>query len=146
MHYETLFTLATYGVLPGWLLLLILPDWRGTRIVVHAMLLPALLAVLYVWLVIRYFGQAEGGFGSLADVALLFQHPYVLLAGWVHYLCFDLVVGTWISENARSRGISRWISAPCLVFTLFLGPSGLLMYLIARTVHARGRNILHQEF
>lgn len=144
MHYETLFTIVTYGVVPGWLLLLIVPDWRYTRIVVHTMLLPGLLALVYVYLVLRYFGEAEGGFGSLTDVALLFQHPYVLLAGWVHYLCFDLLAGIWIHENARKRGISRWIVVPCQVFTFFLGPSGLMMYLIARSVH--GRNILNQEF
>lgn len=71
---------------------------------------------------------AAGGFGSLADVAVLFGNPWALLAGWVHYLCFDLAVGTWEARDARHRGVPHAVLVPCLLATFLLGPLGLLLY------------------
>ena len=59
-----------------------------------------------------HFQGAEGGFGSLADVATLFGKPELLLAGWIHYLAFDLFIGAWEvrdaqrNEHPASRGHS----------------------------------------
>jgi hypothetical protein len=51
-----------------------------------------------------------------------------LLAGWVHYLAFDLFIGTWIAVEADRRGIHRLLQAPILVATFLFGPLGLLFY------------------
>ena len=32
-------------------------------------------------------------------------NPWLLLAGWIHYLAFDLLVGSWEARDARERGI-----------------------------------------
>lgn len=82
-------------------------------------------------------GEARGGFGSLREVALLFEHDWMLLAGWVHYLAFDLFVGSWQVRDARRLGIPHAAVLPCLVLTLFLGPVGWLLYLGVRTAVAR---------
>jgi hypothetical protein len=58
-------------------------------------------------------------------------------AGWVHYLAFDLFVGTWETRDAVARGISRWIVAPCLLLTFLFGPIGWLAYHVARSTHGR---------
>ena len=50
--------------------------------------------------------RAEGGFSSLAAVSTLFADPWVLLAGWTHYLAFDLFIGGWEVRDARQRGVS----------------------------------------
>jgi len=65
-------------------------------------------------------------------VSRLFSDPWVLLAGWVHYLAFDLVVGARVARDAVERGVSRWLVVPCLVLTLMFGPAGFLAYSIAR--------------
>ena len=56
----------------------------------------------------------------------------VLLAGWVHYLAFDLLVGAWIVRTARAEGIPHWAVMPCLILTFLFGPAGLLAFAILR--------------
>jgi hypothetical protein len=73
-----------------------------------------------------------GGFGSLAQVAVLFGSPYALLAGWIHYLAFDLFTGAWEARDAARLGLSQWLVLPCLVLTFLVGPLGLALYLLLK--------------
>lgn len=135
-----LFLIATYGVLPAWILILLAPGWTWTHRIVHSVLPPLLLGGLYIWLVsIGAFTDvpSEAGFGSLAGVMAMFQSPSAVLAGWVHYLVFDLFVGAWIARDAMRRNIGRIWVAPCLLGTLMLGPAGLLLYLLLRALLGR---------
>ncbi len=132
MSPETLFSICGTAVLPGWLLLIVAPRWNWTKLLINSCLLPLLLAVVYLFLIVTHFGQTEGGFGSLADVSKLFQNPHVLLAGWIHYLAFDLFVGGWEVRDAERLGINHLLVVPCLILTFLLGPIGLLLYFILR--------------
>ena len=75
---------------------------------------------------------AGGGFGTLASVKTLFGVDGLLLAGWIHYLAFDLFVGGWIVRDSQDHEISHVLVVPCLFFTLMTGPFGLLIYLGVR--------------
>ncbi|MEP5763813.1 MAG: ABA4-like family protein [Halieaceae bacterium] len=133
MNPETIFLICNYGVLPFWLLLALLPRHPLTQYLVHAIWLPCLLAGFYIWALFSGPPTPEGaGFGSLQALQLLFQSPTALLAGWVHYIAFDLFVGAWQVRDARRRGINHWLVVPCLFFTMMLGPVGLLMYCLLR--------------
>lgn len=132
MSPETIFSVCSTLVLPGWLLLIFLPRWKWTARFIAACLLPLVLALVYVWLVVTNFGGSEGGFGSLAEVALLFRNPRNLLAGWIHYLAFDLFVGSWEVRDAQRHGIRHLFVIPCLVLTFLFGPAGLLLYFLLR--------------
>ena len=57
---------------------------------IAGLLIPALLAIAYIGLVLAFWSSAKGGFDSLDNVAALFQTRELLLAGWIHYLAFDL--------------------------------------------------------
>lgn len=132
---DALFALANPVALLGWALLVLAPRWRFTRLLVLSGALPLLLAVAYALLICgHYLGShgSEGGFSSLADVALLFRNPWALLAGWVHYLCFDLSIGIWESLDARRRGVPHLLLVPCLLLTFLFGPVGLLLYAVVR--------------
>jgi hypothetical protein len=133
MNPEIVFLVCNNGVLPAWLLLAVLPHHRVTQLVVHAVWIPALLALFYGWALFAGPPPAEGaGFGSLAALMLLFQSPMALLGGWIHYLAFDLFVGAWIVRDAREQGINHWLTVPCLLATLMAGPLGLLLYALLR--------------
>jgi hypothetical protein len=86
--------------------------------------LPAFFAALYIGIVITTFFGAEGSFATLDGAATLFSNPWLLLAGWLHYLAFDLVIGTWEARDARERGIPHLLLVPCLLLTLMFGPAG----------------------
>jgi len=134
---ESLFSLASTLLLPGWLLLLVAPRWRHAARLVCPVLIPALLSVLYAALIVARWAGAEGGFSSLEDVRRLFADPYLLLAGWVHYLAFDLFVGAWEVRDAQRLGIPHLLVVPCLVLTFLFGPAGLLVHLAIRGARTR---------
>ncbi|WP_400190193.1 ABA4-like family protein [Hymenobacter sp. B81] len=128
---DLLFSLANAAVLPAWLLLLVAPRWRFTRLLVRSGAWPLLLAAGYAaLLLVHYLGPhgAEGGFGSLQQVAALFRNPWALTAGWLHYLCFDLLVGIWEVRDAERRGLPHLLLIPALLLTFLVGPIGLLLY------------------
>jgi hypothetical protein len=104
---------------------------------------PAVLATVYTAVVVTTWAGSDGGFSSLADVAALFSNPWILLAGWTHYLAFDLLVGNWEVHDARRRGIPYALVVPCLVLTFLFGPAGWLLYGIVRT--ARGAETVAQH-
>jgi hypothetical protein len=131
---DSLFDLATRAALPGWLLLVFLPRWRWSARLVCSVLIPALLGSVYLVLIVRSFGSGEGGFGSLAEVRALFENPWALLAGWIHYLAFDLFIGAWEVRDAQRVGLHHLLVVPCLGLTLMFGPVGLLLYFVLRGV------------
>jgi hypothetical protein len=134
---EQLFSLCGALVLPGWLLLVFLPRWKWTARLVCPVLIPLPLALVYLWLVATTLGRTPGDFNSLAGVAQLFQNPRALLAGWIHYLAFDLFVGSWEVRDARRVGLHHLLVVPCLLLTFLLGPVGLLLYFALRAALRR---------
>ena len=137
---DALFSLANPVALLGWALLVLAPRWRGTRALVLSGALPLGLAVAYAALLAaHYLGPhgGAGGFGSLAQVAALFRDPWALLAGWVHYLCFDLFTGVWEARDAQRRGLPHALLVPALALTFLFGPAGLLLYFGLRGLWAR---------
>ncbi len=138
-----LFTIVNTLVMPFWLLLLVAPGWIWTQRLVHSGLIPILLGSVYVVGVLAAPPGPEGAsMGSLDGVMLLFSTPEWVLVGWVHYLVFDLFVGAWIARDALRRGIHKLAVAPCLFFTLMLGPAGLLSYILLRAVLKRTATLL----
>jgi len=137
MNPATLFGLCNQLILPAWLLLVVAPGWKWTARLITAVVVPALLGIVYIALVTSQIGNISGGFGSLADVARLFENPSMLLAGWVHYLAFDLFVGSWEVRDARRLGIPHWLVIPCLALTFLLGPAGFVLYIVIRAALRR---------
>lgn len=131
MTAEQLFSILNLTTLAAWLPLVFLPRVRWSATVLPVVV-PSLLAVVYVAIVAATFAQSEGGFSSLADVAALFENPWMLLAGWIHYLAFDLFIGGWEVRDAQRRGIRHLLVVPALALTFLFGPAGLLLYLVIR--------------
>lgn len=136
MSLEQLFSLASLIAVIGWLLLAILPKQPVAQLIA-GIVLPLILSAGYLILIALHFGGSEGGFGSLADVATLFQKRELLLAGWIHYLAFDLFIGAWEVRDAQRHQIPHLVVLPCLVMTFMLGPIGLLFYFSIRTAKIR---------
>jgi len=131
------FSIVNPIALLSWLLLIVLPRRRWAIDIVAGFAVPALLAIVYIAIIAANFFGSAGGFSSLPDVAVLFSNPWLLLAGWVHYLAFDLLVGTWEARDARERGVSHLLLVPCLVLTFLFGPAGWLLYQLVRTQSVR---------
>jgi hypothetical protein len=140
MELEQIFSMASLLAMAGWLLLIILPKNQIAQLLA-GLVLPLVLSGGYLLLIAQYFQGAEGGFGSLADVRALFAKDEVLLAGWIHYLAFDLFIGAWESRDAQRNGLPHLVVIPCLIMTFMLGPIGLLFYFAIRTAKTKALKV-----
>ncbi len=129
---DTWFSLADTLAMAGWLALVVFPRSPLVTDRLVGLGVPAALGVLYAGLILAFWAGSPGGFGSLDEVAALFSVRGLLLAGWVHYLAFDLFVGAWEVRTARAEGIPHLLVVPCLLMTFLFGPVGLLMFLALR--------------
>lgn len=127
------FSLVNSLALLTWLGLIVRP--RHPRVLQWAgLIVPIVFALIYVAIVAMRFGRTEGDFNSLAGVAALFRDPWILLAGWIHYLAFDLLTGVWEARDAVTRNVPHWLLALCLLLTFMFGPAGWLLYLAVRSI------------
>lgn len=136
------FQIAGLVAITGWAALvagLFLPGLRERATAVARFVIPSLLAAAYVVLLAQGWGKtAGGGFGSIEQVRLLFSVDAALAAGWLHYLAFDLFIGSWIVTDGLEKGVGRWLLIPCLALTFLFGPAGLLLYLATRLATRKG--------
>lgn len=141
MPLEQIFSAAGAVAMAGWLGLVLAPRWTVTRDWFAPVVVPLLIAVVYVWLMLTFSDRtpAGGGFDSLSGVSALFSVQELLLAGWIHYLAFDLFVGAWEVKDAQAQEIPHLLVIPCLFFTLMAGPGGLLLYWVIRICHGLWR-------
>ncbi len=138
VSYETAFSMAGNAALIGWVILIFLPRRYDLLFAVPQFIIPFGLSLLYAGLILpTIFTVDGGGFGSLAEVRVLFGNDATLFAGWVHYLAFDLFIGAWIARRADAIGLSRLIQAPILAATLMFGPFGLALFLGIRVFYRR---------
>ena len=128
------FSIANLMAMPMWILMIVLPKWKITRFLIDFKIIPLLLSLLYVIYIILAM-RISGGmdFGNLSSVMTLFTEENAVLAGWVHYLAFDLLVGMWMLDQNRNLGIHPLLMAPCLFGTFMLGPVGFLLFMVLRT-------------
>jgi hypothetical protein len=137
VNFETFFSIAGIIAMAGWLCLLfspLIPKWSDR---IAGTILPAVLSLGYVMLLIMPSSGSAGGFGTLADVMELFSFQQAALAGWVHFLAFDLIVGAWACRTARAEGVSFWLVALCLPVIVLFGPAGLLAFQAIRSLRFR---------
>ena len=140
VSFEDAFSYAGMAAMLGWLILLFLPRRFDLLFAVPQFIIPFGLALLYSALILPSIYTVEGGgFGSLAQVKTLLSDDASLLAGWVHYLAFDLFIGAWIARRADEIGLSRIIQTPILLATFMFGPIGLALFLGLRSFHNRTR-------
>ncbi len=129
MKTEQVFKIANIAVLPAWLLMLLAPKAAITAQIINSQVFSFGLALLYVFYLALSWGKVKANFTTLNGIGKMFTNKEALLAGWIHYLIFDLFVGAWEWRDVLQNGYPHWVLILCLPFTLMLGPFGLLLYL-----------------
>lgn len=136
---ENIFNSINLIVLLGWIPLFIFPYSRFTRKLVNGLYLPFFLCVFYLYFLSQTEGLFSADFSSIAGILDLFKSSTEesAAAGWIHYLAFDYFVGCWMVNHSIKKGIPYIIFIIPLIFTLFAGPFGLLLFLILRLFYKR---------
>jgi hypothetical protein len=126
---ELMFSLSGTVALVGWISLAagILLRNALLRDTMAGLAIPLALSAAYAVLILVFWWTAEGGFDSLANVQKLFTSPWVALAGWIHYLAFDLAIGALLARKIMAAGLSRLFLIPILPLAFLFGPIGFLL-------------------
>jgi hypothetical protein len=130
MNQAQVFSIVSTIAALHWVLLIVVPKWKVTQWLANRAAVPLLLSVVYCIYIAGFFNIHGGGFGSIQEVRTLFGNDNLLLAGWVHYLAFDLLIGFSIIKSAQANAIPHWLVIPCLALTFMFGPCGYLLYQI----------------
>lgn len=138
---DNFFEIVNTIILPAWLMLMFAPKWRWTKKIVLSGYYPLAFAVIYLFIILLNFQLSNFNFSSLQSVKQIFTDDFFLLAGWVHYLAFDLLIGSWIVKDASKYHIKSITLLPILGFTFYLGPIGYLTYRVYRAL----RQAYHQQ-
>lgn len=124
---DVLFSHVGTAAMLGWVLLILGPRRFAWFNAIPLWIIPVGLSAVYAALIFSRFSGMGGGFDSLENVAILMSDRWALLAGWVHFLAFDLFVGAVMAARMDRAGVGRLVQAPILGATFMLGPIGFLI-------------------
>ncbi|MBA1338274.1 MAG: protein of unknown function (DUF4281) [Pelagibacterales bacterium] len=137
LTYENIYLIANWGVLPFWLMLIAAPNNSTTKVLVHGIVAPLLLAVAYIFVAYNIYleGNIFDGFDlyfGLNDLYSVYSEESFLLIFWLHFLSISLFVGAWIARDSSKYFIPRVVTVISLVLAYFAGPVGLVFYWFIR--------------
>jgi hypothetical protein len=142
LNNENIYLIANWGVIPFWLLLVILPNHGITNFLAQSIIAPLLLASAYSLIAYNIF--LEGNildsfelYSGLDGLYSMFSNEAFLLIFWLHFLSISLFTGAWIVRDSSKFIMLRAFVVISLIFTYFSGPIGLLIYWFFRIFFAK---------
>ena len=145
LSYENIYLIANWGVIPFWLLLIILPNNGLTNFFAQSIIAPLFLAIAYGFVAYNIF--LEGNildsfelYSGLDGLYSMFSSESFLLVFWLHFLAISLFLGAWISRDSQKHMVPRFFVIISLLLTYFTGPVGLLIYWFIRIFFAKKIN------
>ena len=122
LSYENIYLIANWGVIPFWLLLIILPNHGLTNFFVHSIVVPLLLASAYGFVAYNIFldGNILDSFqlyGGLNGLYSMFSEESFLLIFWLHFLALSLFLGSWILRDSQKYMVSKFLVIVSLILT-----------------------------
>jgi len=145
LTYENIYLIANWGVVPFWLLLIILPNHGVTNFFVQSIIAPLLLAVAYSFVAYNIFLEENildsfELYNGLNGLYSMFSNESFLLIFWIHFLAISLFIGAWISRDSQKYMVPKFFVTISLILTYFTGPVGLLIYWFIRIFFAKKIN------
>jgi len=132
MTADSFYWYASIVIFLPWLLLIAAPNWRYTEPIAFGAATVLLIAAAVFTFQFLTSPDEGGNLLSLEGFKNLFRSKEMLLTGWLNYLSFCLLVGTWQTHDARQLKIGHIFVIPSLLLTMLTGPAGLLVYLVVR--------------
>ena len=143
LTFEDIFTWASFGILPFWFMLILIPNARITKIFVNSVILPLILGAAYCYIIYEAILLDEPIFDifkiylSLDNLYTMFAVEGFLLIFWLHFLALSLFLGSWVSRDAVRYNMTRKLVFLPLILIFFTGPVGLVLYWLIRTFYAK---------
>jgi hypothetical protein len=146
LTFENIYLIANCGVVPFWLLLILMPNHNITKFFSHSIIAPLLLAAAYIFVtrqIILEDNIFEGFklYLGLDELSGVYSNESLRLVFWLHFLAISLFVGAWIARDAERNMIPKFLAAPCILITYFTGPFGIVIYWFVRIFYAKKINL-----
>jgi len=143
LTFENIYLWTNFGILPFWLMLIIIPNSKITQFFVNSVIAPLILSTAYIYIIYQTILLDEPIFDffklylSLDSLYTVFATESFLLIFWLHFLVLNLFLGSWISRDGVKYNITRKLVFLPLVMVYFTGPLGLVLYWLIRIFYAK---------
>ena len=143
LTFNNMYLWTNFGLLPFWLMLIIIPNSKVTQIFINSVILPLILSATYVFVIYQSVLLDEPIFDifklylSLDNLYTVFATESFLLVFWLHFLTLNLFLGSWVSRDGVKHNISRSLVFFPLILIYFTGPLGLVLYWVIRIFYAK---------
>ena len=143
LTFENIYLWTTFGILPFWVMLIIIPNSKVTQILINSVILPLILSLTYVYVIYQAILLDEPLFDifklylSLDNLYTVFATESFLLVFWLHFLTLNLFLGSWVSRDGVKHNMSRGLVSFPLILIYFTGPLGLVLYWVIRIFYAK---------
>ena len=143
LTFENIYLWTNFGVLPFWIMLIVIPGSKFTQFFVNSVIIPLILSAAYVYIIYQTILLDEPMLNifhlylSLDNLYTLFATESFLLVFWLHFLSLNLFLGSWMGRDGVKNNISRWLLIISIVMVYFIGPVGLVFYWIIRIFYAK---------
>ncbi len=143
LTFESIYLWTSFGILPFWLMLIMIPNSKLTQFFVNSIILPLILSATYVYIIYQSILIDEPIFDffklylSLDNLYTILATESFLLVFWLHFLALNLFLGSWISRDAFKHNMPRSLVFVPLILVYFMGPLGLVVYWVIRIFYAK---------
>ena len=143
LTFENIYLWTNFGVLPFWLMLIMMPSSKITQIFVNSVVLPLILAIAYAYVIYQGILLDEPMFDifklylNLDNLYTVFATENFLLVFWIHFVALSIFLGSWVSRDGIKHNIPRKVVTIPLILIYFTGPLGLVLYWIFRIFYAK---------
>ena len=143
LTFKNVYLWSNFGILPFWLMLIIIPNSKFTRILINSVIIPLIISAAYVYIFYQIVLSQDPLhdlfklYLSLDDLYTIFATEGFLLIFWLHFLAINLFVGSWISRDGARYNVSKTLVSIPLILVYFTGPLGIVIYWFIRIFYAK---------
>src|SRR5260221_2581941 len=141
MSHEVLFYVALAIAGTGWAALIVFPRRPWANFWFAGVIVPLILGIFYTLVMLLSWNEAPAGhpidFFSHPGLARLFSNSGLRLAAWIDLLVMPLIAGAWMTRRAAQVKIPYVYLFLCLVATVALPGTGVVLFVIAASIGGR---------
>ena len=138
LSFENVYLWLNIGVLPFWLIIILIPNSKITQFFSNSIILPLLFGSMYVYIIYQAVLLDESFLDffklylSIDNLYTVFATEAFLLIFWIHFLAINFFIGSWVSSDAIKYSIPKKITLIPLLLIYFTGPLGFVLYWMLR--------------
>ena len=138
LTFENIYFWSNLLVLPYWLMLIFIPNYKFFQFTLNIILIPIILAIAYGYTIYQSYLLKEpfldifSLYTRLDSLYALFSSENFLLDFWLHFLAINFFLGSWMSRDAIKYNITKRLVFIPLILIYLTGPLGIVLYWFIR--------------